>query len=63
MAHLPPRMDDRKVAARAARLGIEVQPVSRYQLGPGGTPGLVLGFGSITPRQIREGMRQLAGAL
>lgn len=64
--HLPEGTDDRAVARQAEAQGIDTQPLSRFYLGDaGGTarPGLVLGYGGLTPEAIREGMRGLGRAL
>lgn len=61
--HLPPGADDRAVAARAARHGVEALPLSIFRHdGPSG-PGLFLGYGALPPEQIEAGIRALARAL
>jgi len=60
---LPPDVDDTRVSEAALQRGIDVAPVSAYCLGPCPRPGLVLGYGALTPRQIRDGMRRLAAAI
>jgi GntR family transcriptional regulator/MocR family aminotransferase len=60
---LPPGTDDRDVSVAALRQGVEAAPLSAYYLGRCPRPGLVLGYGSLTVRQIRDGMERLAAAL
>ncbi|HKO54806.1 MAG TPA: hypothetical protein VJ276_02940 [Thermoanaerobaculia bacterium] len=52
-------LDDAAVAARAARNGIDVAPLSRYCLGVRRS-GLVLGYAGLSPAAIRAGMVRLA---
>ncbi len=59
---LPARSDDVVLAGRAAALGIEVQPLSRYASARR-SRGLLLGFGAVTPSAMRASVRKLAGAL
>jgi GntR family transcriptional regulator/MocR family aminotransferase len=59
---LEPDEDDRVVARRAAAVGIDVTPLSRYTLGKG-DPGLVLGYSALSPEAIRAGVRGLARVL
>ena len=63
VAHLPKGTDDRAVSARAARHGLDVQPLSRYYHGPPGAPGLFLGYAALSPREIRRGAEALARVL
>jgi GntR family transcriptional regulator/MocR family aminotransferase len=60
---LPPGTDDRDVNVAALRHGVEAASLSAYYLGRCPRPGLVLGYGSLTVRQIRDGMERLAAAL
>jgi GntR family transcriptional regulator/MocR family aminotransferase len=60
---LSPGTDDRRVSAAALRHRVEAAPLSAYYLGPCPRPGLVLGYGSLTVRQTRDGMECLAAAL
>jgi GntR family transcriptional regulator/MocR family aminotransferase len=60
---LPAGTDDRRVSEAALHRGIDVAPLSAYHLGPCPRPGLVLGYGSLTPRQIRDGIERLAAAI
>jgi len=63
-ATLPAGVSDREVRDRAARLGIEVAPLSDYTLGrPPRRGGLVFGFGAIRPAAIRAGVETLQRAL
>ena len=60
---LPDGCDDLAVSDAALAAGIEAPPLSAYRLTPGGRPGLLLGYASSEPRQIRDGVRRLAGVL
>lgn len=60
---LPPEIDERAAAAAAAAAGIAVSPLARYCIEPCSRSGLVIGFGSIRPAEIRAGVRALRGAL
>jgi len=62
-AMLPRGVADVAVRDRAAKVGIEVAPLSDYRLGPGGRGGLVFGFGAIRPAAIRAGVESLQRAL
>lgn len=56
-------IDDRKASRAAARLNIEAAPLSAYCVEAKLRSGLLLGYGCITPRQIRAGVETLARAL
>jgi GntR family transcriptional regulator/MocR family aminotransferase len=56
---LPPGVRDREVATRAARAGVSVVPLSTCYAGKRSRPGLVLGFGSTRPGEMREALRKL----
>lgn len=60
---LPAETDDRSVSAVALEHGIEVAPLSAHYLGRCPRPGLVLGYGSLTLHQIREGVDRLSAAI
>jgi GntR family transcriptional regulator/MocR family aminotransferase len=62
-AMLPRGVADVAVRDRAAKVGIEVAPLSDYRLGRGGRGGLVFGFGAIRPAAIRAGVESLQRAL
>src|SRR5262249_41126633 len=57
---LPSGTDDRTVSQRAAAAGIIARPLSAFRAGPGGPPGLVLGFAAIRPAAIRDAVRRLS---
>jgi GntR family transcriptional regulator/MocR family aminotransferase len=59
VAWITGKLSDRSVSEAAARQGVEARPLSVYSLGRR-KPGLVLGFGNVTPREIAEGARKLA---
>lgn len=54
-----PAVDEDLLVARAAEDGITTVPLSRYALGPISQRGIVLGFGSTTPEEIRKGIDTL----
>jgi GntR family transcriptional regulator/MocR family aminotransferase len=62
-AFFEPGVDDRAVSRRARTLGIEVQPLSRFYLGPDARPGAVLGYSALERSAIVSGARMLARAL
>ncbi|GGE12996.1 transcriptional regulator, GntR family [Gemmobacter megaterium] len=55
-AFLAPGIDEREVVAQAAERGVTLAPLSRYCLEPIAQSGLVFGFGSATPEEIRAGV-------
>lgn len=60
---LPPGIDDRQAAARAAAAGVETTPLSMFRRKPGKQGGLLLGFAAFAPHDIRRGVERLARAL
>jgi GntR family transcriptional regulator/MocR family aminotransferase len=50
-------------AKEAALRDIEVNSLSRYARGRAGRDGLLLGFAAVDEREIRRGVRELAGVL
>jgi GntR family transcriptional regulator/MocR family aminotransferase len=57
-------MDDRAFATRATSLGLDLTPVAHsYVQQPPPRPGLVLGYASLTPQQIRDGVAAIASLL
>ena len=62
-ALLPPGVSDVVVAQRAAAKGILVTPLSSCCFRPPERGGLILGYGGITPRDIREGVQHLSSCL
>jgi GntR family transcriptional regulator/MocR family aminotransferase len=54
-------VDDRVASRAAARRGVETPPLSAYRLRPARRGGLLFGYGGVSPRQIRDGVRALAG--
>jgi GntR family transcriptional regulator/MocR family aminotransferase len=58
---LPPGADEETVAAEAARRGVGLYPMGPYRAISSGTvPQLVLGFGTLSERQIRAGIATVA---
>lgn len=51
------------IAARAARAGIRVLPLSRYATGPARRSGLLLGYTALSERRIATAVARLAPAL
>ena len=62
-AFLPPGVSDVRICHRAARLGVEVAPLSEYGFGRQRRGGLVFGFGAVHPAAIRAGVETLQRAL
>ena len=62
---LPPGLDERTVVARAAAAGVGVYPLDNYRTDHRRPmpPGLVLGYGMLSPARIEHGVRLLAEAL
>jgi GntR family transcriptional regulator/MocR family aminotransferase len=61
--HLPARLIDRDVVARAAATGLRVQPLSRFAAPAYGANGLLLGYTALPERRIAEGIVRLAAAI
>jgi GntR family transcriptional regulator / MocR family aminotransferase len=59
VALLPPGVDDREVAQRAAESGLSVLPLSMCYLKKPPRGGLILGYGGANATQIEEGIRKL----
>ncbi len=60
---LPPQLDDRKVCAAAAELGLGVRALSRYTLPPLACNGLLLGYGNTDEAVIDAAVRRLRTAM
>ena len=60
---LPEETDDRSVSLAALRHGVEAAPLSAHYLAACPRPGLVLGYGALTTRQITDGVERLSAAL
>lgn len=56
-------IDDKAASRAAAALNIEAAPLSAYCVDVKLQSGLLLGYGAVTPRQIRMGVETLARAL
>ena len=54
---------DEWVEKKAAELGVDVAPLSRYYLGPRKRSGLVMGYACLDERDIKKGVKALAQAL
>lgn len=62
-ALLPRGMDDVAAARRAAEQGVSARPLSSCCLKRPARGGLILGYGGVEPRDIREAMKKLADCL
>lgn len=60
---LPEGTDEAALTAAAAARGVGVEGLALHRFNPGGTPGLVLGFGCLSEPAIERGVRLLAEAL
>jgi GntR family transcriptional regulator/MocR family aminotransferase len=60
---LPPGVDDRAVARKAADIGVAVNPLSTCYVERPSRGGLILGYGNVDTAQIHEGVRRLALAV
>jgi GntR family transcriptional regulator/MocR family aminotransferase len=56
---LPPGTNDVAVSRHAAQRGVSAMPLSSCYLKPPARSGLILGYGSTSPRQIDDGIRKL----
>jgi GntR family transcriptional regulator/MocR family aminotransferase len=63
VALLPPGIDDVTVSKQAAQDGISAMPLSTCYLKPPARGGLILGYGSVSARQIHEGINILRKSL
>jgi GntR family transcriptional regulator/MocR family aminotransferase len=59
LLHLPDGVDDRSIAAEAARNGIRVEPLSRFAVGSDAS-GLVIGYGRVHENAIDAAITALA---
>jgi GntR family transcriptional regulator/MocR family aminotransferase len=55
--------DDRDIAARAERQGVQVAPLSSYYGGGDAQPGLLLGFCPFDKNEIRDNIEKLASII
>lgn len=60
---LPERIDESVALKEAAALGVRVYPLSSHYLRPEKSSGFIVGYGSMTEEQIREGAGRLARAI
>ena len=60
---LPLRVDDVSASKEAAQSGISAMPLSSCYMKPPSRGGLILGYGGVSARQIREGTEKLATIL
>jgi GntR family transcriptional regulator/MocR family aminotransferase len=60
---LPTGMKDVELSRRAAQRGVSAMPLSTCYLRPPGRCGLILGYGGINPRQIRDAVFELSESL
>jgi GntR family transcriptional regulator/MocR family aminotransferase len=63
VASLRVPVSDRRVAAAAAALGVEVGAISSYGFGRSRRSGLVFGFGGVPPATMRSATGRLARAI
>jgi GntR family transcriptional regulator/MocR family aminotransferase len=63
VGHLAPPLQEAAIAREADALGITVSPIGRYAITPVPHNGLVLGFGSVPPRDIEAGVTMLERVL
>src|SRR5579863_6990105 len=59
VALLPEGVSDVAVAKKAAKIGISAMPLSYCYMKPAARGGLILGYGGVDARQIRDGMSKL----
>ena len=63
VAWLPSGMSAQAAAHRAAAHGLHMLPISQFSLRPLQRDGLLLGFASTSPQELRAGVHTLASAL
>lgn len=63
VGRLPDGVDDVALARRVAAVGITTPPLGNCYLGAPQQRGLMLGYASAAPAELREGVRLLAGVL
>ena len=62
VAWLPERLDEARLIQLAAELGVRVEGVAQYRLGSDRRGGLLFGFGTLSSKDIEEGVRMVAEA-
>jgi GntR family transcriptional regulator/MocR family aminotransferase len=60
---LPDNSDDQFISRQAAKVGIDIRPLSFYCIEAKPRPGLLLGYTGISPAAINEGVRKLSTLL
>ena len=60
---LPAGSDDKRIAHLADQAGIESLPLSAFSRTHPASPGLLLGFAAVSPKEIESGVRTLARVL
>jgi len=60
---LPGKQDDRQVARAAARVWVDVSPLSLYALEGNERPGILLGYTAVGAEEMRAGLQRLASVL
>ena len=63
IGHLRNDVREADVSRAADARNITASPIARFSIAPAGVNGLVLGFGGVTPQQIRSGVGVLAEVL
>ncbi len=59
VAWLPPQVEDSRISAEAARVGLFALPASGFAIRPLARGGLLLGYAAFKPAVIRKGVRDL----
>jgi GntR family transcriptional regulator/MocR family aminotransferase len=60
---LPSKQDDRQVARAAARVWVDVSPLSLYALEGSERPGILLGYTAVGTQEMRASLERLASVL
>ena len=63
IGHLPRRLREADASRAADLRRITASPIARFSIAPVGVNGLVLGFGGVSPAQIKAGVGVLAEVL
>ncbi len=63
LVELPEEIDEHALLMAAASRGVGVEGLALHRFVPGGTPGLLLGYGNLSEPAIEQGVRLLGEAL
>ena len=61
--HLPDGLDEARICKAAAARGVAIEGLGKYRVTAGGSPALLLGYGSASEGSLKSAVRVLADAL